>query len=443
MAGTDRDYWVDPAETDRRGFWIFGHMLLVATAVIVVAFFVWADHTVIDEVTRGQAKVIPTSQVQMIQNLEGGILSEVLVREGDIVAKDQVVLRIENSLAESNLSDLGQRYLDSLAIVTRLQGEIDGKRPEEIVFPGDLLRDGQSLVEAERANARIRRNQLDSQIAVLRDQVTQREQELTELASKLKNLKQSFALAAEELQILRPLVKDGVVSRVELLRREREVSDLKTEIDATSLSQPRVESALQEANNRIKEHVDTFRTEAATELSRQRLELATVTEQIKAMADRVTRTEVRSPVEGVIKEIKIRTIGGVIKPGDDLIEIVPLEDSLLVEAQVRTSDRGFIAPRQKAVVKIDTYDFSIYGGLDAEVIDISPDAFEEQIGGQRERFFRVRLRTDKNFLGTEANPLQIGPGMTATVDILTGKKTVLAYLLKPVLRIRDNAFGER
>jgi len=436
------DYWVDPADADRKGFWIFGHLLLISIAVILVAFIVWADNAVLDIVTRGQGKVIPSSQVQVIQNLEGGIMAGILVNEGDLVEKDQVILRIDNTTAQSNYDDLRSRYLSGLASITRLEAEIAGTSADDIVFPQELLRDAPELADDERKNARIRREQLDAQVAVLRDQSTQKQQEVDQLTNKIENLKQSLALAQKQLNIINSM-EEGVVSQVDKLKAQRDAHDLKSELEVTQLQLPQAKSAEQEAENRVREQELTFRSEAATELSKQRLEQASVIQQMKANKDKVSRTEVRSPVRGTVKEIKIRTIGGVIKPGEDLMEIVPIEDTLLVEAQVRTSDIAFIRIGQEAKVKFDTYDFSIYGGLKATVEYISTDAIEDQSSGKRERYFRVRLRTERNFLGTEAKPLPIGPGYTATAEILTDKKTVLAYLMKPILKARDTAMRER
>jgi adhesin transport system membrane fusion protein len=232
-----------------------------------------------------------------------------------------------------------------------------------------------------------------------------------------------------------------VVAKVDMLRLEREVLDLRSQIEATNLAKPRAESALNEAQRRIAERLVTFRSEAATELSKRQAELASINEALTADTDRVNRTEVRSPVHGTVKEIKVRTVGGVVQPGQDLMEIVPIEDTLLVEAQVRPSDIAFMYPNQKAVIKITAYDFSIYGGLDAVVEQISADSIEDKEKG--ESFFRVYLRTDKNYLGTAEDPLPIIPGMTASVDVLTGEKTVLEYLMKPILRARDSALRER
>ncbi len=438
----DRDYWADPADADRKGFWIFGHLLLVTIAVILVVFVVWADNAVLDIVTRGQGKVIPSSQVQVIQNLEGGIMAGILVHEGDLVDKDQVLLRIDNTTAQSNYDDLHSRYLSGIAAATRLEAEIAGTSADDIVFPDDLMKDAPELADAERKNARIRHEQLETQLAILRDQATQKEQEVGQLTNKIDNLKQSLGLAQKQLNIINSMA-EGVVSQVDKLKAQRDVHDLQSELEVTQLQLPQAKSAQQEAESRVREQELTFRSEAATELSKQRLDLASVIQQLKATKDKVTRTEVRSPVHGTVKEIKIRTIGGVIKPGEDLMEIVPIEDTLLVEAQVRTSDIAFIRVGQEATVKFDTYDYSIYGGLKATVEYISIDAIEDQNAGKKERYFRVRLRTAKNYLGTEAKPLAIGPGYTATAEILTDKKTVLAYLLKPILKARDSALRER
>jgi membrane fusion protein, adhesin transport system len=442
-ADRDRDYWVDPADSDRRGFWIFGHLLLFTIAVILVVFIVWADHAVLDVVTRGQGKVIPSSRVQIIQNLEGGIMADIMVNEGEIVEKGQVLLRIDNTSAQSDYDDLRKRYLDGLATITRLVAELAGTPAEDIVFPDDLLQDAPELAEAERLNAQIRRQQLDTQLSILRDQAAQKEQELEQLTNKVENLKKSLSLAKQQLAIMEPLAKDGVVSKVDLLQTRRDVHEMNSELEVTQLQLPQVKTAMQEAKARVQERDLTFRSEAAAELSKRRLEQASVVEQLKSGKDKVTRTEVRSPLRGTVKEIKLRTIGGVVKPGEDLMEIVPIEDTLLVEAQIRTSDIAFIRTGQEATVKFDTYDYSVYGGLNATVEFISTDAIEDQSSGKKERYFRVRLRTEKNYLGQENNPLSIGPGYTATAEILTDKKTVLAYLLKPILKARDTAFTER
>ncbi len=369
-------------------------------------------------------------------------MADVFVLEGDLVEKGQVLLRIDNTTAQSNYDDLNSRYLSGIATASRLEAEIVGTPADDIVFPDDLMKKAPELADAERKNARIRHEQLETQLGILRDQATQKEQEVEQLTSKIANLKQSLGLAQKQLNIMNSM-EEGVVSQVDKLKAQRDVHDLKSEIEVTQLQLPQAKSAKQEAESRIREQQLTFRSEAATELSKQRLDLASVIPQLRGTLDKVTRTEVRSPVRGTVKEIKIRTIGGSIKPGEDLMEIVPIEDTLLVEARVRTSDRAFLHTGQEATVKFDTYDYSIYGGLKATVEYISTDAIEDTSSGKKELFFRVRLRTERNYLGTEERPLGIGPGYTATAEILTDKKTVLAYLMKPILKARDTAMRER
>lgn len=442
MAITERqDDWLDPSEIDRRVIRRFAHLLLGLVGAIMIGFIVWADHAVLDEVTRGEAKVIPSSQVQVIQNLEGGILSAVLVNEGAIVEQNAPLMRIENRIAESQVRELRQRFMTTQAGIARLETEVAGLTDAaEIKFPDDLLASAPEVAQAEIDLFIVRQEQLRSQKDILQDQLEQRQQELAELKGRENSLRQSYNLAVEELNITRPLAQNGIVSQVELLRLERQVNDLKTEIDSATLARPRAESAVAEAEKRLEERQLTFKTEASQELGRLRVEFVAVTEELNAIEDRVTRTEVLSPVHGTIKQIFIRTLGGVIQPGQDLVEVVPIEDTLLVEAQIRPADIGFIQPQQAAVVKITAYDFSTFGGLDAVVEDISADTIQNEKG---EHFFRIRLRTDRAFLGTADAPLNIIPGMTASVDILTGHKTVLEYLLSPVLRARDNAMRER
>lgn len=444
MATVERQHWFDPAETEP-GRFLLGHILLVAIGALVVAFLIWSNWAVLDEVTRGEGRVIPSSRTQVIQNLEGGILAEVLVHEGDVVDKGQVVMRIDNTTAVSNLEDLQAQRWSLMGVIARLEAEAGGADSEkDIRFPADLLEKAPEVAAAQRELFAARAAQLQSQIATLKTQAQQRQQEVAELSGKLKRLEQSAALAQKELTITRPLAAQGVVSQVELLKKEREYNDIMADLDATRLALPRARSALQEALSRIEEQQATFRADASTDLNDQRTQLASVEAQLTAGSDRVKRTEVRSPVKGRVKEIKVRTIGGVIQPGEDLMEIVPMEDTLLIEAQIRPSDVAFLHPGQEATVKVTAYDYSIYGGLDATLEDISADTIEDETGKhQGERFFRVRLRTEKSFLGTPEKPLPIIPGMTASVDIKTGQKTVLQYLLKPILKAKQSALRER
>jgi adhesin transport system membrane fusion protein len=415
----------------------FTHLLLLMIVAFFVLFFAWASWATLDEVTRGDGKVIPSSQVQKVQNLEGGILAAIEVHEGEVVNPGQVLLRIDNLRAASDLRENRKRHLALLGAIGRLRAEVD---QTPIAFPPEVVADAAEVVAAQGALYEARQADLQSELAILRSQVEQREQELTELRTRIDQLARSQALARQELEITAPLAASRVVSKIELLHLERQINDLDGELESARLSVPRVEAAVREAHRRLDERQLNFRAEAQRELATDQPEATALAEVITAAADRVKRTEVRSPVRGTIKRLLINTVGGVIQPGQDLVEIVPLEDTLLLEAKVRPADIGFLHPGQPALVKVTAYDFSIYGGLKGVVEDISADTITDERG---ESFYRVRVRTHDNALEKAGEPLPITPGMTAQVDILTGHKTVMDYLLKPILKAKERALRER
>jgi adhesin transport system membrane fusion protein len=413
------------------------HLLLVVIATFFVLFFAWASWATLDEVTRGEGRVIPSSQVQVVQNLEGGIVSAILVREGEIVERGQVLLRIDNVRAASDLRENRKRHLALLGALARLRAEVG---ETGIDFAPQVLADASEVARNERALFDARQQALDSELAILHSQAEQRQQELAELQRRLTQVEGSHELALEELKITAPLAAKRIVPQIDLLRLKREVNDLEGELETTRLGIERIKSASHEADRRIEEKSLSFRAEAQRELTVVRAEADALEERIAADADLVQRTEVRSPVRGTIKQLFVNTVGGVIQPGEDLVEIVPLEDTLLVEAKVRPADIAFLRPGQAATVKVTAYDFSIYGGLDAVVEDISADTITDEEG---ERFYRIRVRTTEGTLDRAGAPLPIIPGMTTEVDILTGEKTVMDYLLKPILRAQQTALRER
>jgi len=415
----------------------FASVLTIVTFVFLISFGVWANFAVLDEVTRGEGRIVPSSKTQVIQNLEGGILAEILVREGDIVEKGDILVRIDNTAAQANYRDLRGQYYTLKATVARLEAEQAGR---DLQFPQEVLDNASTVAAGQSALFDARKQQLDAQTAVLEAQAKQRKQEVAEMASKQEQLQRSLQLARDELSITEPLVRNGVSARIDLIRIQRQVADLEGQLNSTKLAIPRLRSAAQEAKDRIDEVVLTFRTQVSNELNKTRADLKSVEETLFAGEDRVTRTEVRSPVRGTVKQIKQNTVGGVIRPGEDIIEIVPLDDTLLVEAEIRPRDIAFLRPGQEATIKIAAYDFSIYGGLKARLENISADTI---LNEKNESFYRVYLRTDKNSLTHHGDELPIIPGMTATVEILTGKKTVLDYILKPILKARDRALRER
>lgn len=447
------DEWVTPSRTHgeqedilfmsdveaaiRKSGQRFAYVLSVMTAVTVIIFLIWAKFAILDEVTRGDGQVIPSSRIQVIQNLEGGIVSELLVRAGQIVEKDQVLIKIDNSNASSTLEESQSRYNHLTAMIARLEAEIEGKT---LTFPENLEKDGADIIADQREQFAINKQQQKAQVSVLQSQANQRSQEVKEMRSRLRQLENNLGILREEYNMTAPLVTSGAMSRVDLLRIQGQVTDLEGEIGTIKLSIPRAQSAANEALQKIKEVKATMNAEASKELAAARSEAESISKILTAGEDKVSRTQVKSPVRGTVKELKINTVGGVIQPGEDIMEIVPLDDTLLVEGRVKPTDIAFIRPDQKAVVKITAYDFSIYGGLDGKVEQISADTIQDEEGNS---FYRVQVRTNETSLAHKGEVLPIIPGMTATVEILTGHKSVLDYLLKPILKAKQNALRER
>jgi adhesin transport system membrane fusion protein len=415
------------------------HLILWFSVIFVVVALVWAGFATLDEVTRGEGKTIPSSQVQVVQNLEGGIVSEILVQEGQLVDKDQVLLQLDQVRFASSFKEAKLKYYELLANTARLNAEINGT---PLLIPEEVLKNAPQIAENVKQLLASKQNEIKSNTDIFAEQVRQKEQEIIEIQSKSDQLARSYKLLQDEVKMSEPLVADGAMSQVELLRLQRAANDLKGDLNSANLAVPRLRSSLDEARNKLAEIKSRFKTEALKELNEVKAELDRTSESAVALEDRVSRTRVLSPVKGTVKRIKVATVGGVIQPGMDLLEIVPLEDQLLIEAKIRPADIAFLRPGQKAVVKLSAYDFSIYGGLDASLEHISADS----IPGDRkdeDNYYLIRLRTAKNYLEKGGARLEIIAGMTAEVDILTGKKTVLDYLLKPILKARDRALRER
>ncbi len=397
----------------------------------------WANFAVVEEVTRGEGKAIPSSKLQKVQNLEGGIVKELFVREGQVVNVGDPLLRLDDTRFSSNV---GETEADRQALklrVARLEAEV-AERP--LVFPEDIERAAPGLVDSERALFESRQQQLRDEVAGLEEQLVQRRQELREFVSKRDQYGASLQLLRDEIAMSEPLVAQGAVSQVEIIRLRRAEVEARGQMDATALAIPRAESAIKEVQRKIDETRGRFRSEALAQLNEAQTELNKVQATGKALADRVNRTLVTSPVRGIVKQLLVNTIGGVIQPGSDLVEIVPLDDTLLVEARIRPQDIAFLHPGQEAVVKFTAYDYTIYGGLPGKLEQIGADTVTDEEGNS---YYLIKLRTDKSYLGSAEHPLLIIPGMVASVDIITGKKSVRCYLLKPIRRARAEALRER
>nr|VFJ51679.1 MAG: membrane fusion protein, adhesin transport system [Candidatus Kentron sp. DK] len=417
----------------------FSANLLFFTIIGFVLWAIWwAYQAPLDEVTMGHGKVIPSSQVQKIQNLEGGILSELRVREGEIVRKGQILLVIDDTQFKSKVGEERVQKETLLAMIARLAAEATGG---ETSFPDELTANEPVLVANETALFHARRAELESNIKVLGHQKEQKSQELKELHTRVEQLRKNLALARRELKITRSVLAENAISEIDLIRVQREVTGIESDLLSARQTIPRIQSAVSELEEQIKERQSAFIAKAQTELRETEAKLRSLAETMTASADRLTRTEVTSPVTGVVKRILVHTVGGVIKPGMDLMEIVPQDDTLLVEANIKPADVAFLHPGQSAKVKITAYDYAVYGSLDASLEHISADTIMDE--QSRENYYLIHVRTQQNFLTHEGRRLPIIPGMIAEVDILTGKRTVLEYLLKPILRARQKAMRER
>ena len=408
---------------------------IVRSAVVIVALLLlWAGFAKVDEVTRGDGRVIPSRQLQVVQSLDGGVVSEILVHEGQVVEANQLLLKIDETRATSGVRESAAQGFALRARQARLQALADGaafKPPttndieEKRILLGEL-----QLFEAKRS-------ELSTMLSINNQQLQQRQQELSEMRSRKSSAERALDLGQQELAKTRPLLASGAVSEVDILRLEREISRSRGESEQASAQIARVQAAIGEAQRKSQETEIAFRNEARKELSEVLGKLNALNEGAVALTDKVTKSQVKSPVRGRVQRLLANTVGGVISPGKDIVEIVPLDDKLVLEARMAPKDIAFIRPGQEASVKFTAYDFSIYGGLEAQVENISPDTVVDEKGNA---FYLVRVRTTRaNF----SEKLPIIPGMTAEVDILTGQKTVLSYLLKPVLKAKAYALRER
>nr|WP_314878299.1 HlyD family type I secretion periplasmic adaptor subunit [uncultured Pseudomonas sp.] len=408
----------------------------------VIAFFlfliIWASFAHIDEVTRGEGKAIPSSKLQKIQNLEGGIVSEIFAKEGQIVEIGQPLLRLDETRFASNV---GETEADRLAMAMRVE-RLNAEIEDRALQIDDVLRKAApQQASNEESLFQSRRQQLRDEIGGLEQQLVQRQQELREFTSKRAQFANSLQLLRQEIGMSEPLVAQGAVSQVEVLRLRRSEVEVRGQLDATTLAIPRAEAAIKEVQSKIEETRGKFRSDALTQLNEARTELSKATATSKALDDRVNRTLVTSPVRGIVKQLLVNTIGGVIQPGSDIVEIVPLDDTLVVEAKILPKDIAFLHPGQEATVKFTAYDYTVYGGLKAKLEQIGADTITDE--DKKTTYYLIRLRTDRSHLGTDEKPLLIIPGMVATVDIMTGKKTIMSYLLKPIVKARAEALRER
>ncbi len=409
-------------------------LIVRASVVVVLLLVLWACLAEVEEVTRGDGRVIPSRQLQVVQSLDGGVVSEILVTEGQMVEAGQLLLKIDETRATSGVRESAAQGFALRARQARLRALAEGAtfKPPSSSNPEEAR-----ILEEEHLLYETRRSELGTMIAINQQQLQQRQQELSEMRARKSAAERALDLAQQELNKTRPLLASGAVSEVDILRLDREVSRNRGDIEQATAQMARVQASIGEAQRKIQETELTFRNEARKEMADVMGKLNALNEGAVALADKVDKSQVKSPVRGRVQRLLANTVGGVVTPGKDIVEVVPLDDQLILEAKVQPRDIAFIHPGQAATVKFTAYDFSIYGGLEAKVENISPDT---EVDDKGNAFYLVRVRTTRaNF----SEKLPVIPGMTAEVDILTGHKSVMSYLLKPVLKARAYALRER
>ena len=403
----------------------------------VIAFIIWASLADIDEITRGDGDVIPYGQNQIIQNLEGGIVESILVQEGQVVKTGETILKIKNVQGASKSRTNEMKYYELEAKRLRLYSEANdlpfkAKSTEDKYFKNQVR-----LAKRLYNSDKIEYTAKDQSFVNL---INQKKQAYQEAKAKVKSLQKSLEFVTQEIEMTAPMVKQGIKSKVDFLKLKREANGIENDIEGAKLSLPRLNSAVEEIRSKRKEAKHTFINQAKKELNEVIAEISRLQTQQIAFTDQVDRTMVKSPVEGIVQKLFVNTVGGVIKPGADLVEIVPTNKNLFLEIKIKPSDIAFIHPGAEAKVKVSAYDYAIHGGLIGKVVNISPDTITDK---KENTFYLIHVTTEKNYLGSEEHPLKIIPGMTVSVDIITGKKTVMQYILKPILKSKQYVFTER
>lgn len=414
------------------------HLLLYAVGGVMAVFLIWANVATLDEVSRGDGRVVPSSEVRAIQNLEGGIIDEFLVKEGDTVEEGQVLLRMRNIQARADYDATMQKYLGILAATERLDAEAKGKDAPE--FSKAVQEGAPDSMRAEQQAFDANRRQQENQATVLKDQLSQKQQEVEELQRRISDTGSMLSLAVDEKNLIEPMVAKGAANKKELLQVRQRIASQSAELNGLRLALPRSQAAVKEVKSKLETLQTDARAQAQRELAEKTIEMNTIKQTLAAYRDKSERTEVTAKVRGTVKDMKITTVGGIARPGETIMEIVPLDDKLVVEARILPRDIAFIHNGQHAIVRLTAFDFSIYGSLDGTVVEVSPDSITNEKG---ESFYRVRVETDKTSVTKGDKQLEVKAGMQATVDIVTGKKTVMQYVLKPFTKAAQIALRER
>ncbi|HRQ61298.1 MAG TPA: HlyD family type I secretion periplasmic adaptor subunit [Alphaproteobacteria bacterium] len=412
-------------------------ILLYLIVGLIVLFFIWAAFSKVEVISRGAGQVVPSQKIQVVQSLEGGILQELLVKEGELVDKGQVLMRISDVQFSSEERGTEAKFLSLSAKKARLAAEAKG---EAFTPPQEVIEKSPQIAENETALFASRQKELANAFEILDQKISKATADLEELKSQMVASEENKRLLQKELSITAEMVRQKAAPELEKIRLERELADVSGGLAAGAQKKTSLEAELASAKKEREGQGDKFRSEALSELSAVEAEIGALQENLKSIGDRVDRTELKSPVAGVINSIALTTIGGVVEPAARLAEIVPVDDELKIVAKVPPNEIAFITPGQDAKVKISAYNPQKYGSLHGKLTRIGANSVTDNEGNI---FFEIEVRTDKNHLGDAENPLPITPGMVADVEVITGKRSILEYLMKPLLRARDKAFTEQ
>ncbi|ESY85074.1 HlyD family type I secretion periplasmic adaptor subunit [Mesorhizobium australicum] len=420
---------------------LFATASIFIIGALFVAFVAWSSFAEVDEIARGDGKVIPASKTQVIQASEPGVVQEIAVKVGQVVRKNDLIIRLDNTL---NTSSLGEQQAKARALQTRIarlkyeqSGSITGSFP----CPQDIQSVAPEICDNEQNLLVARRENFDNKLSVLKSRLDQREKELDEADANLDRLTKNLAVSDQQAKLVEGMVKKGLMARTEQLKVEQEQTELNGQLNLAGETIKKGKSAITEAQLQVEELGLQLKQEALDDLTQALADLSVVDETIRGATDKVARTDIRSPVDGIVNTMELNTVGAFVQPGTVVAGIVPTSETLLVEARVSPRDVAFIRPDQDALIKVTAYDFSIFGGIEGKVSNITADSLVDQKTG--EPYYQVRVSTDRSTLERDGKAYSIIPGMICSVDIKTGRKTILSYLLKPINKARQEAMSER
>lgn len=421
-------------------------LMFTFITVFVLICIIWATIAEVDELTRGEGKVIPSSKIQSIQSLDGGLIEEILVKTGDTVTENQPLIKIDTTRFQATLEENQESYYQWKAMKVRLEVEADldlSKPIPKLDFSNEVKDVALNYIKSQEQFYGNRIEQLKISLEIFDSQIKQKRQELAETNSKIQQAKTKLNLVKIERETIANLVKSSAKSKVDLITIEKEYQSLKGDIENLELSIPKINYEINEAENKKLERIREFRTEASTELQKISVEIKKVEARLVSDTDKIEKTVIKSNVNGTVKEIYMNTIGGVVKSGVPLMDIIPESDNLLVEAKIDPKDIAFINPSQDVLIKLTAYDFTIYGGLHGKIVEISADSIVDPESKDGKSYYKVVVQTDKSYLEKDGKKHPIIPGMVANVDIVTGKKTIMDFILKPLLKVKQDSLHER